>query len=255
MSASRWLVALLLPSCSAESADPLAMDQARYQRAIETARQDPAAGWDACDTIRTSGLRADCRMAAVEAWAGHKDEPTDALLERCAGLEPLGVAQECAFQVGERRTDPEACARAGAWADDCRLHLLSATFRAWVPRDARVDDPALLARLASEARAVGLNADDERAWSAWFRWVLDQQPSVDRAPCRALEPPLDEACWQTGRALYEDRLNMARDRGLVPCDGGEPPRYLQTGGDAELDDRLRERTALDLCPPGAGGQG
>ena len=240
--------ALALVGCAGDSADPVALDQARYQRAIETAVEDPAAAWDACATVQVPGLRTDCRLAAVEAWTAHKGEPTAALLERCAELTPLGMAHECAFQVGERRSDPEACALADRYADDCRLHLLSAGFRAWVPKDARVDDAVLLQRLANEAQAVGLGANDPRAWSAWFRGVLDQQPSVDRAACQHLAPPMAEACWQTGRALYEDRLNMARDRGMVPCDGGAPPRFLATGGDAELDARLEARMAQDLCP-------
>jgi hypothetical protein len=254
LSASRAALAsaLLLAGCGTDGGDPVALDQARYQRAIETALEDPAAAWDACATVRAAGLRTDCRLASVEAWAGHKGEPTAALLVRCAELTPLGMAHECAFQVGERRSDPEACALAGRFADDCRLHLLSAGFRAWVPKDARVDDAVLLQRLASEAQAVGLGADDLRPWSAWFRGVLDQQPSVDRSACQRLDAPLAEACWQTGRALYEDRLNMARDRGLVPCGGGAPPRFLATGGDAELDARLAVRMEQDLCPAGGG---
>jgi hypothetical protein len=241
--------AALVCGCSLGGDEPVGADQARYQRALETATEDPAAAWDACATLRDAALRTDCRVAAVEVWCAHKDMPTADLLARCQALDSPRAAQECAFQVGERRRDPKACAQAGDFADDCRLHLLTATFSAWVPKDAAVDDPLLHQRLTTEAVQVGLDQEDPRAWSAWFRRVLDQRPAIDRSSCRELAAPLAEACWQTGRALYEDRLNMARDRGIVPCDGGAPPSFLATGGDAELDARREERMAQDLCAP------
>jgi hypothetical protein len=226
-------------------------DELAYTRALELSAGEPAGAWRLCQTVVDPRLRADCQLAAVESWCADKGTSTEALLERCAGLHPQRVAWECAFQVGERRRTPQGCAQAGDYGDDCRLHLLSAAFPTWVPRDARPDDGALLERLAAEAQAVGLAPDDPRAWSAWFRLVLAQQPTLDRHACRALDAAQAEACWQTGRALYEDRLNMARDRGLAPCTGTEIPRLLSVHDDPELDRMLQRRLAEDLCPDGS----
>ncbi len=243
--------AVLLPLVAAlgcATGGDAGLDLLRYQRALGTASQDPAAGWDACATVADPGLRGDCRMAVVEAWAGAKSASTSDLLARCASLEATWMAQECAFQIGERRSDPSACAQAGAFADDCRLHLATRGFDAWMPRDARVDDPALHARMIREAEAATLSADDLRVWSAFFRRVLAQQPTLDRRPCRTLPPPLDDACWRTGGEHYHDRLNMARDQGLYPCQGGDLPGFLRTVEDPELDALRQAREPGDLCP-------
>ncbi len=250
LSARHRVSALLLGVAAGCGTGPNAsLDLLRYQRALDVSTSDPAAAWDACDTLHDHGLRGDCRVAVVEAWAGHKSATTADLLARCAGLEPLWMASECAFQVGERRRDPSACAQAGDFADDCRLHLATADFGAWMPGDARVDDPVLHQRMSTEASAAGLAEDDLRVWSAFFRRVLAQQPAVDRRRCRVLLPPLDEACLETGVLHYGDRLNMARDQGLYPCDGGPLPGFLTTAEDPELDAIRSARRAQDLCTP------
>jgi len=248
LSANRRAALLLLATAQGCGSGPSAsLDLLRYQRALDGAASDPAAAWDACATLHDPTLQGDCRMAVVEAWAGHKGTATSDLLARCAGLEPPWMAGECAFQVGERRQDPNACTQAGDFADDCRLHLATANFDAWMPKDARVDDPALHQRMAAEASAAGLSDDDLRVWSAFFRRVLAQQPAVDRRGCRVLLAPLDEACLATGVLHYGDRLNMARDQGLYPCDGGPLPNFLTTVEDPELDAIRTTRLARDLC--------
>lgn len=250
MSASQrsGLTLLLAAAVGCASGGDTSLDLLRYQRALETALGDPAAGWDGCTTVSDPGLRGDCRMAVVETWAGFKTATTQDLLARCDQLEPTWMAHECAFQVGERRDDADACGRAGDFADDCRLHLATATFDAWMPKDARVDDPGLHGRMIAEAEAAGLAGEDPRVWSAFFRRVLAQQPSVDRRTCRALTSPLDEACLSTGRQHYLDRLNMARDRGLYPCDGGPLPSFLRVIEDTELELLRARREQNDLCP-------
>ncbi len=243
--AAVWIV-LSTAACSLDDASPERRDA--YRTALETAATAPEEAWKLCGQLRDQGLRADCRLAVVESWALREETGTDELLELCATLEPAVMADECAFQVGERRRAPEACARAGAFADDCRLHLLSIGLARWVPKRADPTDTALLARLAQEAMTVGLDPADPRAWSSWFRWTLGQQEPLDRRCCRSLEPSMAEACWQTGRALYDDRLNQARDRGLYPCDGAELPALLRHAPDPDLEARRAEREASDLCP-------
>ena len=105
---------------------------------------------------------------------------------------------------------------------------------------------------------MGRAAGDMRPWSAWFRWVLGQQRPLDRGSCLALEGELRQACWNTGRALYQDRLNRARDQGSYPCPAEQSgqraplPAALRHGADAELDQLRLEREAADLCPLAGG---
>ncbi len=150
--------------------------------------------------------------------------------------------------MGERRQDPAGCARAGAYEDDCRLHLATADFGAWMPRGARLDDGELHRRMAAEAEAVGLHADDLRVWSAFFRRVYMQQVTLDREACSALVAPLDRSCRETGLQVYTDRLNMAHSQGMLPCEGEALPAFVQTGGDAELEEILRARARPGPCP-------
>jgi hypothetical protein len=223
------------------------IDLLRYQRALETATSDPAVGWDACATIAEPGLESDCRVAVIESWAAHKGEPTDALLDRCRRLQPPTMTAECAFQVGERRRDPAGCALAGIYEDDCRLHLATGDFDAWMTRDARLDDEELHQRMVHEAEAAGLRADDLRVWSAFFRRVFMQQLPLDREGCGALIEHLAESCRETGLQVYNDRLNMAADQGIYPCGGDELPAFVQTGDDVELEALRQRRERSDLC--------
>jgi len=232
---------LVLAACS--TAPDTKTDLLRYQRALETAVTDPAAAWDACSTVADAGLRGDCGLATIEAWAGHKGVDSAELLSRCAELEPQTTTHECAFQVAERRHEPAGCAAAGPYEDDCRLHLATARFDAWMPRDARLQDEDLHQQMITEAEEAGLAADDPRVWSAFFRRVYMQQISMDRSGCTALIEFLAESCHETGRAVYRDRMNIARTQGMFPCDDAEPPRFLQTGDDTELEQlrRLEQR--------------
>ena len=208
---------------------------------------DPAAAFDACLLLHDGDLRAECGLAAMERLARTTGPPSAELLGRCQRLEGW-ARDECAFQVGERRRDPTACAAAGAFADDCRLHLISTGFARWVPPGASPSDLALLDRLRAETVAVGLDPADERARSAYFRWVLGGQTPLDRSTCDTIpEPAAREACRQTGLALYGDRLNHARDTRTYPCAGGELPAALATTADPDLDAMRRRREAEDLC--------
>lgn len=248
-----WLLLLGLPTACDGTPSPL-QDRRTYQTALGLLGDSPREGFYRCRTIGDNALRADCGLAAVEAMARGDDEPVTALLQRCEDLGDGLARDECAFQVAEIRGDPTACARAGRFADDCRLHLLSLAFRDWVPADARADDLDLQRRLSEKAQGVGLSPNDERAWSAWFRWVLGSRPPLDRQVCEAIPDPVRRvACRETGRALYQDRLNRARDRGTYPCDGGPLPPELATTADPELDALRRRRETEDLCPGPAPG--
>ena len=93
----------------------------------------------------------------------------------------------------------------------------------------------------------GLSVDDMRPWSAYYRWVLGQHQPFDRASCSKIAHPMrKEACEKTGLAVYNDLLNNARDRKLIPCPSRAPlPPELVHTPDAELDALIQSRE--DLC--------
>ncbi len=249
MSPLRPVVILALGLQACQGADPIAAQQETYQRALEQLATDPENAWSRCQKLSDPGLAGDCKLAVMEAMAQRPAPDSAWLLQRCAEIEPSWVAHECAFQVAERRDDPAACGVAGPFEDDCRLHLLSSSFTSWADPEAPASDRDQLALLAEQVSRVGLGADDARAWSAWFRWVLGRSSIMDRSACLPLPSPLREACWETGRALYNDRLNHLRDRGLYPCDGSTPPTQALHTPDEELQAILQDREARELCPP------
>ncbi len=229
---------ILLLSCARP------VDDARaYPEALAAVAREPSRAASLCAPITRAELEQDCVLAGAEALA--KTDPTGALT-LCAGL-PEGVGRdECAFQVAERSADPSRCAEAGRFADDCRLHLWSRGLRELIPAGALPGD--LEAKAAEELARYGLDAEDPRPWSAFYRDLLGRRTPLDRAACQQAPAGFQrEACAQTGLQLYNDRLNMARDRHLVRCDQPELPALLQTTPDPELD-ALRARRWSELCP-------
>ncbi len=161
-------------------------------------------------------------------------------VDRCDDARAEHARGECRFRLAERTLDARICARAAPFAEDCALHVLSASFRTWVPAGAAPGGPEE-DRLAERIAASGLAVDDPRPWSAWYRWVLGAQRPLDRSACgKVASPERREACIQTGRAVFEDRLNRARDEGTLGC-GTSPgehdalPETLRHTADAELD--------------------
>ncbi len=228
----------------AASADAVSADVAAYARALAAIRSDPAGAAAACAPVRDPNLAADCLTAAAEALADNDPDGAEAL---CVQL-PAGVGRdECHFQVAERARDVTRCDRAGAFADDCRLHRLSADFGRLIPRGARPG--GFEADLAAALPDYGLAVDDPRPWSAAYRWVLGSHRPLDRGSCDAVaDPDRAEACRHTAVALFDDLLNHARDTRTFPCDGGPLPDRLAHAPDPVLDQRLAERRARDLCP-------
>lgn len=211
-----------------------------YAEALRSA--DP----EACRALKDTTMRADCLLAVVEGQARAEPEATAELCDEV----PEGTwRDECWFQLAERSRTPEHCARAGLFADDCRLHALSSA----LPRLLKASAPgAFEAALAPELLKLGFQATDLRPWSAAYRHALGRQRPLDRASCAqaASQADLDlvTVCRQTALALMNDRLNRARDTGRVPCDGGPLPPELQFTPDPDLQAMLDERRARDLCP-------
>ena len=89
--------------------------------------------------------------------------------------------------------------------------------------------------------------DDPRPWSALYRALLEARTPLDRAVCDAAsEPMLVESCRQTALAVYNDRLNRARDR-LRWCPGAPVPDALAHTEDPDLEAMLLRRAEEELC--------
>ena len=220
-------------------------DAQLHHEALQALETDPARAAALCAAIGEPGLSATCTWSAAEALAATDAAAAKAL---CGGLSAAG-ADECHFRLAEVTKDPALCAKAGAHADDCRLHLLSRDFSSWVPRGAlpgSVEDAAL-----APIAAVGLSIDDPRPWSALYRWVLGAQRPLDRGLCAAVSDPMRrEACLNTAVAVFNDQLSHLRDRGVDLC-AGPLPTAATYAPDPALDAALAGRRAADLCDPSA----
>lgn len=200
----------------------------------------------ACASDHATAYESALRTGECTALADARLRDACAVVHVQCGLAEAETARaECAFRRAERTGDAAGCAEAGAWADDCRLHLWAASFEGWSPEAPRAgtDDALVVDHLP----AFGFTAGDPRPWSAWYRWVHGHTRPLDRAACAAvLDPEHAEACRQTALAHYGDMLNVARDRKLYPCDGAPLPPFLQYTPDPEIDALRARRT--DLCP-------
>lgn len=208
------IVGLLLGGCSADRATA-------YEAALQSGD---------CAALPWADLRDDCAVEHLQ----------------CALTEAEPARWECAFREAERDGAPAQCARAGVWADDCRLHLWAGSFEQWAPKAPRPGEDE--ARVGSELARFGFAEGDPRPWSAWYRYVHGHSRPLDRGACaRVADPALAEACRQTALAHYGDMLNVARDRKLYPCTGGALPAFLEYTPDPDIDALRKSRT--DLCPP------
>jgi hypothetical protein len=177
----------------------------------------------ACETVSEEGLHDACVVAAVERTG--KD--------RCAEVRGARARDECLFRLAEKRLDPGLCPQAGAFAEDCALHVLSTGFMVWAPEGATPGGPEEV-EVERRIAVAGLDTGDMRPWSAWYRWVLGAQHPLDRGACaRVRDPARREACERTGLVVFEDRINRVRDtrgpggQGGLRC-GFDPPLLAHT---------------------------
>lgn len=219
---------LQLTACGAPSDHAPAAEAHAWAKALATGDCEGLAAdlHDACVIADVERLRAD----------------------RCDDARTVRARGECRFRLAERTLDARICARAAPYVEDCALHVLSATFRSWVPAGAAPGGPEE-ELLAGKIVQAGLDVDDPRPWSAWYRWVLGAQRPLDRGACgKVASPQRREACVQTGRAVFEDRLNRARDEGTIGCSASDSaqdavPELLRHTHDPELDALVAQRRA------------
>jgi len=201
-------------------------DIARYRKALEDG---------SCADIGDANLRDECWVARA---ASDPDVP-------CASVASPNRRGDCWFRHAEHMGDITLCQNAKPYLDDCRMHLLTASFATWAGKGTR---PGADDGVAAEMFAKGgFAADDVRPWSAYYRQVLSSTRPLDRSACDAVpDEERRKTCRASGSFLYGDRLNYARDKHLFPCDGGPLPELLVTTPDSELDAMRAART--DLCP-------
>jgi hypothetical protein len=200
-----------------------------------------ACGADVASEFRRAVSEADCTELPEGALRD------DCLVQTggCAAVGEGRKRDDCVFRLAERSEDVSLCDEAGAFEEQCRMHLWSASFERWAPKQAPVpgSEPAVRKALI----AAGFQENDPRPWSAWYRHALGKHRPIDRMACLEIPETMErESCLATGLALYGDRLNAARDRGLYPCDGGELPDFLLATPDPEIEALRSART--DLCP-------
>ncbi|MCB9778852.1 MAG: hypothetical protein H6742_09835 [Alphaproteobacteria bacterium] len=250
MTASLPRLLLCWPAaCGTPAPGGLSGDVQRYADAVALLPDDPRAAAAGCDAVVESELHGDCMVQAAAAMAPSDAARASAL---CTSLDGGLHRDECWFRVAEVRGDSALCGQAGAFADDCRLHVFSHALRALLPPG--VSPASAEPLLATAIPGHGFTEDDPRPWSAAFRWVLGGQRPLDPATCDAVaESSRAEACRQTALAVYSDRLNHARDTGRFPCDADPGdldalPESLRFAEDPALRALLEARRAQDLCP-------
>lgn len=217
-------------------------DAHAYPTALAAVRAAPAQAAERCAPLVDPALRGDCVTAGAELLAATDASAAAALCDRAGEARHQ---DECRFQVAERSGDPARCADAGRFAEDCRMHLWSR----WV-HDAitpTLGPGAVESTARAQLAAYGFAPDDPRPWSALYRALLEARTPLDRAVCdAAAEPMLVESCRQTALAVYNDRLNRARDR-LRWCPGAPVPDALAHTEDPDLEAMLLRRAEEELC--------
>jgi len=154
---------------------------------------------------------------------------------------------ECFFIVADRSGDRDLCTQAGRYEEDCRMHAWTRALDKELARDALPGE--IENHIVKLAATHGFPESDDRPWIALYRMVLSKMRPMDRSACLAIpDSNQQEVCHTTGLALFHDRLNYVRDRGLVDCEGGPPPVELHAVLDTELQAALATRMQEDLCP-------
>ena len=223
------MVAALALGCQvAGSPQDRAADARALPGALAAVASDPAAAVDICAVLRTPAVRGDCVIHGVERLARKDPDAASAL---CASLSDLS-ADECWFQVAERSGDVHRCARAGRFAEDCRMHAWTARMPKFAGPTATAETWA--ARLTEATAEMGFDAEDMRPWTAASRYLLGRSLPLDRAFCDDWPAAERAVCRKGGLGLFHDRINHVRDARKWDCAGAPPALLGFAEGDSEL---------------------
>ena len=203
-----------IAGCGSPPVNPEALIAA--MRAVEA---NPDAAEAHCAALPAGPHRGDCIVAAVEKLAATRPAEAEAL---CLGLGDAGgvaAQQECWFQLAERSKDAGICARAGSFADDCRIHVWTAVVpglvAALAPRDPW--EPATVDTLRTAATDLGFDADDHRVWTVVFRHLHHRSGAPATSACAGVPQQLATWCAEAALGVYRDQLRFLRDSARFPC--------------------------------------
>jgi len=239
---------LLLLACAGPGAPPPPTDRALHAEALELIQRDPAAGAAACEAIAGPSLRADCAWAAASALAGRDVGAAAATCDALAAtITDSRLSDECWFVLAEAAGDVAWCARAGAFVQDCRMHLFTEALRDAMPRGTAPAEA--LAITARTIAALTLDPGNRALMHVGLVESLRRQRPLDRASCDGVgEHALRQKCFDFAARELNERLNRARDRGDAVCEG-ELPADAAFIPSPPLDRILAARRADDLCDP------
>lgn len=215
-------------------AEPAEAPARALAEALASVAARPRAAATTCAAVAAPRWRGDCLIAAVERLAAKDVEAASAL---CAQVPRPEEADECWFQLAERSHRPDLCARAGRFAEDCRLHGWVNGLGAWLPARPSADPaapaPAWAEAVVSAGRIAatkaGFSQDDPRPWTALFRQVQAGAPAPDPRLCGDFAPMgLEATCAEAGLGVLRDRLRYGLDTGALRC-GGLREEALQQG--------------------------
>jgi len=228
---------LLLLAC-ANRVDPVA-ESRRYGEAIGRIDRDPVAAFDLCEGLRDEDLHDDCFVAIAEREA--RRGAAAAADKACAEVRGEGPQYECQFQVAERTNDRDRCARAGPFADDCRMHIWGRQLGEALPPPITFGEAD--GRLPNLVSHAGFDPSDERPFFAAYRHLHGLSSPIELGACAAVAPARQALCETAGAQIYGDLVNHARDTGALPCPNEPLPARLEPGDHPALRRLLDERRA------------
>lgn len=201
--------------CGCGEPSRVATDMERYNTLLRDGYADAETALATCKSLADPDLAGDCAMVvAVHASSGANQDPAS----WCQRVPEGPWRDECRFEGAElqlRRNLPDKaallCNSAGAFADDCGMHLWMNQLDAltWgmgtADMGARLGDASALYARWAPALARGTDIE-ERFWQLYYQRAFGPRASVDLSLCGPL-PEADRArCETSGAELFAGQL-------------------------------------------------
>ena len=227
-------------ACTATTPDPAGQVDS-YIIALDQVARHPTRAIAICAPLTQPTFRGDCFLVGAAALA---KEDGDSAMTMCNMLEAGIDRDECGFVAAESSNKPHLCSEAGVFEDDCRLHLLQQRVNNISGEPGTVET-----KMTFAINQVGFQMADSRVWTLLYRHILSQQEPLNRDSCKQVPPQWRASCRMAGLGIYEDRLNYARDAGMLTefCATGAVPEFLAHAPDPELTILRKTRQQVDLC--------
>ncbi len=203
----------LLWGCGEPS--PVSTDVAVYSALLKTGFTDAEAALATCQGLSDPKLAGDCAMVvAVTASSGANQDPA-----RWCSRVPEGTwRDECRFEGAElqkRRNLPDRaaalCLAAGAFADDCGMHMWMSELDqlTWsmgtADLSARLPEANALYQRWAPSLARGTDME-QRFWRQYYQRAFGSRASVDLNVCAGLAEADAARCASAGADLFANQL-------------------------------------------------